>query len=85
MIYLKRLLLLFFIIVACQSFGLLTIEGSINNSLKEVSAVELDLNSELFWVIEDAGNDNHLYGLDENGHIKRNITIKLKSEENYSF
>lgn len=75
MIYLKRLLLLFFIIVACQSFGLLTIEASINNSLKEVSAVELDLNSELFWVIEDAGNDNHLYGLDENGHIKRNITI----------
>ena len=75
MIYIKRLILLFFIVVACQSFGLLTIEASINNSLKEVSAAEFDLNSELIWVIEDAGNDNHLYGLNKKGHINRDIII----------
>jgi hypothetical protein len=75
MIYFKRLILLFFIIIACQTFGLLTIEASINNSLKEVSAVELDLHSELYWVIEDAGNQNHMYGLNNKGHIKRDITI----------
>ena len=76
MIYLKRLTLLFFIIIACQSFGLLTIKGSINNALTEVSAVELDLNSKLVWVIEDAGNSNTLFGLDENGNIIKTITIR---------
>ncbi|MDP5081319.1 MAG: hypothetical protein NWP87_01595 [Winogradskyella sp.] len=75
MIYLKRLILLFIIITACQSFGLLTIWSSINNDLKEVSAVELDLNNELLWVIEDAGNSNSLIGLNKKGAILKTIII----------
>ena len=75
MISLKRLILLSIILCACQSFGLLTIEASMNNSLKEVSAAELDLNSGLIWVSEDSGNDNHRYGLDRKSNIKRDIVI----------
>lgn len=75
MIYIKRLIFLSFIIHSCESPGQLKIEGSINNSLKEVSATEILPNSKLIWTIEDAGNDNHLYGLNEDGSIKQDITI----------
>lgn len=71
----KRLIFLMLIASSCQHSELLTVEGSINNSLDEVSAAEYVVNSNLIWVIEDAGNDNHLYGLNTKGKIIRDITI----------
>ncbi|MTE26406.1 hypothetical protein F1003_05610 [Winogradskyella sp. ZXX205] len=75
MIMVKRLIFLLLIVSSCQHSDLLTIEGSINNSLDEVSAAESLINSDLIWVIEDAGNDNHLYGLSRKGKIIMDITI----------
>jgi hypothetical protein len=71
----KRLIFLILIVCSCKQASLITIEGSINNSLEEVSAAESVINSNLIWVIEDAGNDNHLYGLNKKGKIIRDITI----------
>ena len=75
MIYLKRLIFLLLIITSCQSPGLLTIEGSITNSLTEVSAAETALNTNILWTIQDAGNSNNLFGLNMKGHIEKNIDI----------
>ncbi len=71
----KRLIFLLLIITACQPTSLLSIEGSITNSLTEVSAAEIDLNSDIVWTIQDAGNSNNLFGLNLKGHIVRNIDI----------
>lgn len=67
--------LLFF---SCDT-GQLTVVADIPNHLKEVSAVEITSKSDLIWMIEDAGNDNHLYGMDEKGTLKKDLTV-LNSE-----
>ncbi|SDG94469.1 hypothetical protein [Winogradskyella thalassocola] len=75
MIYIKRLIFLIFIVSSCQSIGQLKIESRIINELKEVSAAEIGKDSDIVWVIQDAGNRNNLIGLDKKGHIARNILI----------
>ena len=72
MIYVKRLIFLLPIGTSCQSTGRLTIEADITNDLKEVSAAELDLQSDIIWVIEDAGNKPNLIGLNANGKPTKN-------------
>jgi hypothetical protein len=62
-------------VTSCESYGRLTIEGDITNSLTEVSATEVCPNSDIVWTIQDAGNSNNLFGLNEKGHIIRNIDI----------
>lgn len=75
MIYDKRLIFLLLIVTACGSHGMLTFEGDITNSLTEVSATEVCANSDIVWTIQDAGNSNNLFGLNEKGHIIKNIDI----------
>ena len=75
MIYLKRLIFLVLIITSCGSHGRLTFEGDITNSLTEVSASEVCLNSDIVWTIQDSGNSNNLFGLNEKGQIVRTIDI----------
>lgn len=60
--------------ISCDT-GKLTVVADIPKHLTEVSGNEIIAGSELIWVIEDAGNDNHVYGLDINGNIKRDITV----------
>lgn len=74
----KHLLISLIFFISCDT-GKLNLLGSMPNDLKEVSAAEMTSKSNLIWVIEDAGNDNHLYGLDEKGTIKKDIAI-LNSE-----
>ena len=45
------------------------------SSLKETSAIEKISDSDILWVLEDSGNNNHLYGLDLDGEIVKDITI----------
>jgi hypothetical protein len=80
MIYFKRLIFLLLISMSCQSAGKLKIEADITNGLKEVSAAELDLQSDILWVIEDAGNRAKLIGLNAKG--KRTRTIKINNAKN---
>ena len=74
MIYFKRLIIIVILVTSC-GHGLLKLEGSIPKNLEEVSAVELDLKSNLLWVIEDAGNTNTLTGLSKTGKLLQTVTI----------
>lgn len=83
MIYVKRLIFLLLIGTSCQSTGRLTIEADITNDLKEVSAAELDLQSDIIWVIEDAGNKPNLIGLNANG--KPTKIIRINNAKNHDW
>jgi len=67
-------LLIFVLCLGCQT-GNLSVIADLPNSLKETSAVEVIGNSNLIWVIEDAGNKNVLSGLNTNGKIVKEIKI----------
>jgi hypothetical protein len=73
-----HLILSALLLTSCD-IGNLTAVANIPNHLKEVSAVETNSKSDLIWMIEDAGNDNHIYGMDEKGTIKKDLTV-LNSE-----
>lgn len=68
---------------SCQSQGQLTIEADIINDLKEVSAAQLDLQSDIIWVIEDAGNEVNLIGLNAKGNPTR--TIRINNAKNHDW
>ncbi len=70
----KLPLLIIILCFSCQT-GNLSVIADLPNSLKETSAVELIGNSNLIWVIEDAGNKNILYGLNTKGKIVKEIKI----------
>lgn len=76
--YIKPILLGLFLI-SCNT-GKLTVLGNIPSSLKETSAIEKTNGSNILWVIQDAGNTNHLYGLDLKGQITKDI--KINNAEN---
>ncbi|WP_299225767.1 hypothetical protein [uncultured Psychroserpens sp.] len=69
------LVLVLFFSTSCNS-GKLTPIVDLPSSLKETSAIEKTSASNLLWVIEDAGNKNHLYGINEKGHIEKDIDIE---------
>ncbi|SDB65640.1 hypothetical protein SAMN03097699_3128 [Flavobacteriaceae bacterium MAR_2010_188] len=71
-----------FFLLSCQT-GNLEVIADITTELKEVSAVEQVEGSQLFWVIEDAGNDNRIYGLDTNGTIAKSILISNAKNEDW--
>lgn len=75
MIYLYRSLLIIVWLTGCTQIGRLTFVADINRSLNEVSAIEQDVISDTFWVIEDSGNKNKLYQLNSSGAIIKSITI----------
>ena len=60
--------------LSCNT-GNLTVIADLPKSLDEISATETIPNSNLLWVIEDAGNKNRLYGLNTKGKIVKEIKI----------
>ncbi|WP_338732735.1 hypothetical protein [Mangrovimonas cancribranchiae] len=75
MIVVKKLFLALGVTLVSCNFGNLKFMGDIENNLKEVSAVETITQSDLYWVIEDSGNDNVLYGLDDTGNLISEVRI----------
>lgn len=71
---LKPLFILSLLFFSCNT-GNLEVLADIDRSLEEVSAVAIIENSNLYWVIEDAGNDNNLFALNSKGNIEKTITI----------
>ncbi|MBD0830801.1 hypothetical protein ICJ83_01520 [Aestuariibaculum sp. TT11] len=65
----------FLILVACSN-GKLKVVADIPKHLKEVSGNEITTNSDLIWIIEDSGNKNNVYGLNDDGEIVKDIDIK---------
>lgn len=74
----QHLILSSLLLTSCDT-GKLAVVANIPNHLKEVSAVETTSKSNLIWILEDAGNDNHIYALDKKGTIKKDLTV-LDSE-----
>lgn len=77
-IHIKPILIGLFLI-SCDSSNL-EILAEIPLSLIETSAIEKTSDSDVLWVIQDAGNSNHLYGLDLKGKIIKDI--KINNAEN---
>lgn len=75
----NKILSLFFLIFSSCSTGKLHIIADLPSSLKEASAIEKVVNSNLLWTIEDSGNKNNIYGLDLKGNIVKDIDISNSS------
>jgi hypothetical protein len=60
---------------SCQSQGNLTILGDLSNDLKEVSAVAYYKSENHFWIIEDSGNKNEIFALDQKGDIVKSVVV----------
>ena len=80
--YMIRLLFLLIILVSCNT-GKLDVIADLPSSLKEISAAETIVNSDLIWVIEDAGNKNNLYALNIKGKIIKDIDIKNSNNDDW--
>ena len=64
----NKLLIILLITVTtanCQDFGKLNIIASFPNHMKEVSGIDILADSNLIWMVEDAGNKPKLYGFDK--------------------
>lgn len=73
-VFMKHGLIVLFLI-SCNT-GKLKILADIPSSLKETSAIEKINGSNVLWVIQDSGNTNHLFALNQRGKIVKDITIK---------
>jgi len=70
-----KFILVGLILISCST-GKLKVLADIPTSLKETSAIEKTNDSNTLWVLQDAGNNNHLYGLNLKGQIIKDITVK---------
>ncbi|MFD2822901.1 hypothetical protein ACFS5M_04420 [Lacinutrix iliipiscaria] len=70
------------VLLSCQS-GNLEVIGDISPSLTEVSAIETVSNLDLLWVVEDAGNQPIIYGLNTNGSIETSIQISNSKNKDW--
>lgn len=72
---LRNCALIVIIILSSCNTGNLKVISDLPSNLPEISAIEHFPNSDIFWVIEDAGNKNILYGIDFEGKVVREVTI----------
>ncbi len=71
-----------FLVTSCHTDRLKTI-AKIPDNLKETSAIEKVVYSDLLWTIEDSGNKNNIYGLDLGGKIVKDIDISNADNEDW--
>ncbi|MBR9914210.1 MAG: hypothetical protein GYB32_05185 [Algicola sp.] len=70
-----NILITLFILNSSCNTGKLNALLDLPSDLEEISAIEVVKDSDILWVIEDAGNKNNLYGLDTKGQIAKDIDI----------
>ncbi|WP_300675592.1 hypothetical protein [Soonwooa sp.] len=62
---------------SCQSKSTrLEVVAELPKVIKEASAAEVSVASDLIWTIEDQKNDNILFGFNEQGELRKEIRIK---------
>lgn len=75
MIYqLPKLWVLLIMLVSCDT-GKLDVIADLPLGLEEASAVEMITGLNLLWTIEDAGNDNYIFGFNTEGDMVKRIKI----------
>ncbi|WP_340199751.1 hypothetical protein [Ascidiimonas sp. W6] len=74
----KKLSLPFVMILftSCYNYGQLEFVTELPKKLKENSGLEIIPDNNLFWLVEDSGNKDHVYGINKKGEIVRDINIK---------
>ncbi|MFD0863521.1 hypothetical protein ACFQ1M_14995 [Sungkyunkwania multivorans] len=80
----KNLFVLFIALLAgCQDLGQLSFVCDLPKSLKENSGIEMVKEDGLIWFVEDSGNKDHIYGVNFEGTIERDINIKNAKNEDW--
>jgi hypothetical protein len=74
------LLLLF---SSCYNYGQLEFVTDLPKKLKENSGLEVVPDSDLFWLVPDGNNKDHLYGVNTHGEIIKDINIKGAKNEDW--
>lgn len=69
-----------FFVFSCTTENLKII-ADLPYTLKEVSGTEITKNSDMLWMVNDAGNSSILYGLDEKGNILKELKINAKNKD----
>ncbi len=78
----KYVLFIILMLLSCDT-GKLTLIARLDHALDEASAIETVIGSPLLWTIEDAGNKNHIYGIDLKGNIIKNIDVRNAKNEDW--
>lgn len=73
-------LFLLFLLVSCNDYGQLNYITKLPKTLKENSGIAKLSADSLIWFINDSGNKRHIYGVDQQGKLKKDI--KLKNAKN---
>lgn len=76
----KSLLYLSILLVSCNS-GNLNVVMDIPMALTEVSGIVYNAQDDLFWMVNDSGNDPILYGLNIEGEIIKEIRINAENRD----
>ena len=72
---------LVFMLVSCTNFGQLTLVTDLSKSLKEVSGNEMIANSNLIWMINDSGNKSEVFGVNQQGEIKKIVAVNAQNHD----
>jgi hypothetical protein len=65
------------VLLSCQQdTKIITSLFALPDQLKEVSGITYTSQSNLFWVLEDRGNANIIYGLNPKGKLEKSITVQ---------
>lgn len=56
-----------------------TLLFSFPKKINEVSGIKTTVNSNLIWTIQDSGNPNEIYGIDQKGIVSKTISISNTS------
>lgn len=78
--YIAFLTVGFFLISCHQKENVLHVVCKLPSDLKEVSGISYAADTQLFWTLEDSGNENKIYGIDIKGSIVK--TVKIENTKN---
>lgn len=63
------------IVGSCQKYGDLVKVNQLSTSIQEISGIAKIPQDKLIYAVNDSGNDNILYGLDETGDVVKEIKL----------
>ncbi len=68
-------------LVSCTNFGQLTLVADLSKSLKEVSGNQMIANSELIWMVNDSGNKPEVFGVNQQGKLRKLLNVNAKNHD----
>ncbi|NAS31347.1 hypothetical protein GTQ40_10220 [Flavobacteriaceae bacterium R38] len=72
----KAAIVILFLFISCNDYGQLKHELKLSSKLRENSGIEKISEKGLLWIVEDSGNKDHIYGVNDKGKIVKEINIK---------